>query len=185
MSHAMDYRIITPPAMEPLSAEDAREYLRLGSEDPLEYDLIPAARMYCENRAGMALAPQTIEAYPSQNAAYYRFPLPPIISIVSVIVTDAAGNERTLTPGVDYCHDRRRIMFLREWWPKNPYPVYPCKIQYTAGETPVSPLISRALKLLISHWYNNRDMYVIGESVSPEIGTAVTAIINQYKQWWF
>lgn len=57
------YSLVTPPASEPLTAEDVRSYLRLDdddtSQDSIITILITAARRYAEQYTGRSLMPQT------------------------------------------------------------------------------------------------------------------------------
>lgn len=63
----MNYSIATAPTVEPVTLADVKVYLRTITGDTTEdaaiiTPLITAAREYCENITGRALAAQTIEA---------------------------------------------------------------------------------------------------------------------------
>lgn len=58
----MKLECIVPPAKEPLTPAEAREYLRIDEdiEDSLTESFITAARMYCENYQKQAYYTQTL-----------------------------------------------------------------------------------------------------------------------------
>lgn len=58
----LSYRVLTPPAVEPITVEEAASYLRVDfpDDDGVIANLIAAARMYAENVMHRALATQTL-----------------------------------------------------------------------------------------------------------------------------
>jgi uncharacterized phiE125 gp8 family phage protein len=106
-------KVITPPEFEQWTLAAARLECRIDADeedcppshplDPLILEKIPAAREYCEEYLGRALAPQVIEValdafYTSDqvSTAAIELPMPPVIEIVSVIYVDADGNEQEM-----------------------------------------------------------------------------------------
>lgn len=184
----MNYSIATAPTAEPVSLADAKAHLRTIPGDTSEdayviAPLITAAREYCENITGRAFAAQTIEAYPDRFAPIIELPRSPVISVTSVVYTDADGNEATMDAG-DYLVDSGRIAFKKI--PSfNPAMLNPIKITYTAGFESVPRTVRQAMLLLIGHWYENRDAVVVGAVASIKLEIAVKNLLNQNRAWWY
>jgi len=185
----MTYSIATAPTAEPVTLADAKAHLRIVAGDTSEdaaiiTPLITAAREYCENITGRALAPQTIEAYPERLDDIIVLPRPPVVSVTSVKYTDADGTETTMDAG-NYIVDKvgGRIAF-RTKPTFTPAVVNPVKITYEAGTTPPKT-IRQAMLLLIGHWYENREAVIVGAVASVKVELAVRSLLNQSKVWWF
>lgn len=160
------------------------------TEDSLILALIAAAREYCENYTGRALATQTIEAYlddfPCRSEI--ELPMPPLQSVTSVKYKDSAGTETTMTAITAYIIDTdsdvgRIVLPYGLTWPSfTPYTVNPIKIRYVTGYTDVPKSIKQAMLLLIGHWYANRE--AVGD-VGGQIEFAVKALLSQWRVRWF
>jgi uncharacterized phiE125 gp8 family phage protein len=169
------------PAGEPISLQEAWFHLRIdtfGSPPASDDDAwltdigIPAARDWCEQYLGGSIAPQTIELA-TQGFPSGSIPLPfgPVLSISSVIYTDANGDDQTLVADTDYMLDA----FVRPpvvrpaygaSWPSARASVNSVRVQYVTGyslpdESPqTNPLpagIRAAMLLMLGHFYNNRE----------------------------
>jgi len=93
-------KLITDAAIEPVTPADLRSFGRISSE-VVDADLIPlivTARQLAENYQNRAYVTQTRElvfdAFPD---CPIQIPLPPLISLVSVVVTDINGTVTTMT----------------------------------------------------------------------------------------
>lgn len=195
----MKYKIITAVTAEPITSAEAIKYARTGTLDAedtaLLTDIIKAAREYCENKTGLALATQTIEALPEQFGFknYIKLPCPPLQCVTSIKYTDSAGTETTMTAGTDYIVDAdsdtgRIVLPYRKTWPCfTPYPSNPIRIRYIAGfytSNLIPNAIKQAMYMLISYWWDKRSAVLIG-SISKELEFAVSALLSQYKyRWW-
>jgi len=163
------------------------------TEDEKILDMITAAREYCENYTGRALATQTIEAFADGFGAlsYIELPKAPLQSVTSVKYKDSAGAETTLTVNTDYIVDTdsdigRIVLPYGTSWPTfSPYPLNPVRIRYIAGyyaSNPAPRSIKQAVLLLIGHWYVNRE--AVG-NVGGQIEFAVKALLRPYQaRWW-
>jgi uncharacterized phiE125 gp8 family phage protein len=163
------------------------------TEDTLLSALITAAREYCENFTGRALATQTIEAYlddfPCED--YIEIPKPPLQSVTSVKYKDSAGTETTMTVTTQYIVDtdsdvgRIFLPYAVSWPSFTPYPKNAVIIRtvvgyYASNLIPAS--IKQAMLLLIGHWYANRE--AVGQ-VSGPMEFSVKALLSQYRVRWF
>lgn len=194
----MDISVVTPVETEPVTLAEAKLHLRLiptdDSEDALVESLITAAREYCENRTGRALATQTIEGYLDRfpvSAGEIELPMPPAQAVERVSYIDVTGLETVLEQGTDYLFDDERqigriVLPAGRQWPQfNPAPVNPVRIRFIAGydaQQPCPKSLRQAMLLLIGHWYANRE--AVG-TVGEPIAYAVRALTAQYKEWWF
>jgi len=74
------YTLVTPPAAEPLTAEDVRTYLRVDDDDTSQDTvislLITEARRYAETYTGRSLMPQTWQAVADQFPGCWLPPAP-------------------------------------------------------------------------------------------------------------
>lgn len=186
----MIYSIATAPTTEPVSIADAKMHIRAITGDTTEdaaiiTPLITAAREYCENITGRALAAQTIEAFPNRFESVIELPRPPLVSITSIKYTDDAGTETTMS-ATNYLADKvgGRVA-IKEIPSFTPALVNPIKITYSAGYTTAPKLLRQAMLLLIGHWYSNREAVVVGAFASVEVKMAVDAMLKQYKVWWY
>src|SRR5690606_27914269 len=91
---------LTPPALEPVSLDEARAFLRLDQthEDELLTTLITAARLMIEAASGRMLIEQgwriVLDAWPRDGAI--RLPLSPVASIEGARVYDGDGLAQTV-----------------------------------------------------------------------------------------
>lgn len=98
----MAKKLITPPAIAPVSLAVAKERLRVdvSDEDDKITKLIAANTAYAERFMGRALIDQTweliLDKFPTNEI---KIPLPPLIEVVSVKYDDGAGDEQTVSTG--------------------------------------------------------------------------------------
>lgn len=186
----MKYSILTAPKIEPVSLADAKMHIRAICGDTTEDEaiispLITAAREYCENITGRALAEQIIEAYPDKLTTKIYLPRPPLVSIVSIQYTNECGAETTISPE-NYITDMAGGCVAFKKLPQyQPDIINPVKITYRAGYTDLPKTIRQAMLLMIGHWYANRETVAVGALASVEIKLTTDALLKQYKVWWF
>lgn len=85
---------VTPPAVEPVTLAEAREWVRLESDDTANTNvltlLIQAMREYAENLTGRAFVQRTLQlnldGWP--YCGEIELPCPPLVSVTSVKYTD-------------------------------------------------------------------------------------------------
>ena len=188
----MKYAVVTAPEREPVAMEDAKAHLRLLPGDDTEDEallapIISAAREYCENITGRALAEKTVEAYPDGFGLTMRLPHAPIGEVTEIRYKSADGSE-TVMPKSDYSVDLLESMVIIHSIPAfDPYPVNPVTITYRAGYTPeeAPKTIRQAMLLLIGHWHSNREAVVVGAIAAVEVPISVKRLLDQWKVWWY
>ncbi len=167
--------LITPATVEPVSLQEAKDYLAqdLDDHDELVHSLIIAARKYLENTTGIVFTTQTYELRLGYFPAVIEPRRRPLQSIESIVYIDAAGASQTLDPG-DYDVDthafigRVRPAFAKAWPSTRPY-MNAIAVTFKAGfgdaAADVPEYLRNAVKLLIGHFYEFREEVQAGFSL--------------------
>lgn len=176
------------PASEPISVSKLKEHLRVDISD--DNDLIAgylaAARDYVENTTWRSLVTQTwrlsLDGWPACGEVV--LPRPPLQSVSSIVYYDSEGASNTLASSVyDVDTDSepgRVVLAYGQSWPSTTLrPMNPVQVTYVAGyglAASVPPHLVQMIKLLVSHWYENREPVVVG-SITANIPLAVDSLI--------
>lgn len=109
----------TAPASEPISLQDAKDFLRVGNsaEDGLITSMIAVARETAEEYLGISMLPQVWTI--TQNTWWTKddpleLPYPPLQSVDSISYIDTAGATQTLTAGTDFYVSKDREIYPTE-----------------------------------------------------------------------
>lgn len=160
--------IVTPPAIEPITLEEAKAFLRVtvSDDDTLITGLIKAARVDQENYTGRAFISQTWKENYRRWPDYFDMAKAPLLSVDSIKYLDGTGAEQTLAA------DQYRVLLDEDaagriyrnygvTWPELYAVPDAITLEFTAGYGPaaidVPEEIRLALQLSISHFYDNRD----------------------------
>ena len=186
----MRTRLVTPPALEPVTLAEAKAHLRLeGAEDDAYVTaLIQAARQHVEEVCWRGLVTQTwetvLEGFPF--CAELDLPGGNLGSIASVTYVDATGAEQTLATSV-YEADTlsvpgRLLLAYGESWPATRCQWNAVKARYTVGwaVADVPAPIKQAILLLVAHFYEQRNPEITGTIVS-KVEFAVDALLAPYR----
>ena len=189
----MPRKLETGPAIEPLTVAEAKLHLRIPYEERADDEyigvLITAAREYAEQVLCRQLINATwrlyLDRFPGLDGVI-RIPLPPLQSISSVKYVDGAGDEQTLDAAeysVDTASVPGRIYPAYGYsWPSTRDQRNAVTITFVAGygsaATAVPEPIRKALKLLIAHWYENRE--VVGDRTA-KMPLSVDALLGIYR----
>lgn len=162
-------QLVLGPVEEPVGLDEAKLHCRvdLDDDDLLIEDLIVSARQSLEiETARSFLTTQwamRTDAFPcgSQTIALPRSPLQ---SVESITYLDVDGAEQTLSTdvyGADLHSEPGRI-YLKpsQSWPSVYAIPQPITISFTAGWFDVTEVpggIKSAIKLLVAHWYEQRE----------------------------
>jgi uncharacterized phiE125 gp8 family phage protein len=144
--------------------------------DPELLDLLSTARAHLENRFGRAFLTQTwrltLDQFPCEE--WIKLPMPTLQSVTSISYIDANGATQTLDPSVyavdvDAFPGRVQLKYGQSW-PSTRDDYNAVTITFVAGFTAAAlvPMNwKHALKLLIGHWYVNREPINIGNITTP------------------
>lgn len=203
-------RVVTGPAVEPVSLPDATAHLRLDMDDSQLPAYLGAARGWAEQYLNRALITQTLRytLSPSQPpAASFGGPINPIIfvmpltwwpvsgqpielpmapvqSITEVVQRERAGATRTLDPAKDFFADASNEPARVTLRSIGQGLGSDLSITYKAGfgddATSVPLPIVQAIKLLVGWFYEHR-----GDDDAAEPPKAVRMLLNPYRQAFF
>lgn len=183
-------QLITPPAFEPVSLQEAKDHLRLevGDDDAQVTADILGARQWVEEYLWRGLVTQTWEltlgGFPCEDQV--ELPKGNLASITSVTYVDGDGATQTLAT-TEYVADavsvpgKVRLAYGKSW-PGTRYQWNAVKVRYVVGwaVADVPQPIKNAMKLLISQLYEHRTPEVVGTIVSP-VQFAVTSLLAPYR----
>jgi hypothetical protein len=197
----IEYRLLTPPATEPLTLAEAKAWLKVdyNDEDSLIDLLISAARERCESFTGLSLVSQQWVAYlpywPMQSpeewwdgmrqGAFIYEPIQdvplrhgPVRQIDAFTLYDEVDNS-TEYPAENYLLDRARDALVLKSGapiPTGTRMVNLIEITYTAGFDTVPGAIKAGLLKLITHLYEHR-----GDEINPIPGD-IQALWQPYRR---
>jgi len=183
--------VLTPPTAEPLSLAEARAHMRVDhfDEDGVIAGLILAARQHIEQETGLALCTQTLrgtlDAFPAGKPM--ALPAHPVQSVTAVRYFNEAGSliewpagewETDLTGIVPRIAPRNGFA-----WPTPGQKLGAVQVEFVAGyggpEVVPQPVM-QALRILVAHYYEHRELVVTGTIVN-ELPMTVKALIAPYR----
>ncbi len=186
-------KVVTPPALEPVSLAEAKLQCRLDDDltmdDQLISTLISAARGYCENETNRAFVNTTFDL---KMDGFWdceiRLPRAPASSVTSVTYLDTDGVSQTWSASeysVDINAEPGRITRAYGFsWPSTRCIENAVTVRYVAGygaaASSVPEDIKAAMKLIIGHLYANRESVVVG-TITAVLPLAVESLLNRFR----
>lgn len=163
----MRLELVTAPDVEPVTLTEAKAHCRVdaSAEDAIITSLIPAARLFIEKYAAIALVNQTWRAYFDLKSAaalytYVSLPLGTIQSITSIKTYDTDNAATTFDSSNYYLSGNRIVLNDNCDWPTFRRVYDTLEITFVAGFGSASDVpqpIKQALLMLVAHWYENRE----------------------------
>jgi len=163
-------KVTIEPTVEPVGLEDVKVNAYVIDDETehkfIREDLIPTARRYVEELAKRSLITQTRAQYCDyMPCSPVRLRYGPIQQISSVTYTDTNEAVQTLASTyyeLDAARTQGRLeVAYGQTWPTSLHKVNSVAITYVAGygTTPksVPSIYRRAITVLCTHWYQNRD----------------------------
>lgn len=186
---------ITDSTLFPSS--DLKKQLNLPStateDDTWLADATGAARQLIERMVpgGFAIRLQTkqlvLNKFPSTGDGEIELPFPPLVSSSSEISISYYNSSngstdttsfRLINPGGGY--NAKLYPSIDEVWPTTKDRQDAVSIQFQCGSTAstnVSDTIKHAVKMLVTHWYENRSLVIIG-SISKELEFGLQRLLD-------
>jgi uncharacterized phiE125 gp8 family phage protein len=188
--------LVSPVSAEPLTIEDAKAHCRVDvdDDDALFETLIVAAREYCETFTHRALAPQTwdykFNMFPTGWYAPIVLPMPPVTAITSITYTDinnvsqtwASTNYTTDLPSGPWAAPARIVPNYGVIYPVTLLVINAVTVRFTAGYSSTPEAIKHAMKLLIAHWYKNREG-VVTDLRAESLPHAIDSLLWPFKSF--
>ena len=195
----MSLSLVTPPVSDVITIDEAKTHLRVtdATEDASITTLIKTAQGFLDGEYGIlgrALVTQTwdlfLKAFPSTGKSI-QIPLQPLQSITSVKYVNPDGNLITLDASkyiVDTAENPPLIhAAYGETWPDTRDQPNAVTIRFVAGygaAAAVPEPIKAAMRLLIGHWYQNREPVNIGNITTP-LPKMDDALLSAYRKTVF
>jgi uncharacterized phiE125 gp8 family phage protein len=196
------------PTQEPISLKEAKDHLRvidMQDDDELIQNLIVQAREYVEVMTGRSLLTQTwklwLDRFPRRNAyetwpwyapaATILIPRYPVQSVTSIVWHGTDGSTNTVDPAtylVDLVSRFPRLVptSTSSGWPQESGPPLVAQnaveVTFVGGNTAPGLLSYRAtgaMKMLLAHWYLNREAEITDTRVaSVEVKLGVAELLK-------
>lgn len=197
----MGLHIVTGPAVEPLTLDDTKVHLRvpqeLHDEDGLIDTLIRSARQYVETFTQRALITQTwdwrLDAFPCAGTGL-QLPVANVTSVTSVTYTDMVGASQTWSsslyqtdlPVGPHAQRARLMPAYAQSYPTTRDQLNAVVVRFVAGYgadgSAVPDSLLAGMKVLIGHWFMNREAVVVGVGTAAvPIPAAVDALLWPYR----
>lgn len=165
---------VTAPTADPVSVAEAKSHLRVehSDDDLLIYRLIETAVAYVDVRGalGKAMITQTWAEWFAPNPSELVLSLGPVQSVsgISYYDTDNALQTATLSDFYVLGPSTRTVMKPKPGyaWPTTFTRDDAIKVEYVIGYgdsyTDVPSTVRHAILMLVSHYYENRELEVVG-----------------------
>jgi uncharacterized phiE125 gp8 family phage protein len=181
----MGLKVITAPAVEPVTLAEAKLHLRVETddEDALIASLISAARGQCEHMLERAVARQTVtlsvDEFPADGI---RLPMSPVVQIDSVEYVDADGTTQTMAPGDYYLDDSQSPNWLLPAydsdWPSARTEANAVRVTYQVGFEACPAEIKAWILLKVGSLYQHRE----ADSERPEQASSfVDGLLDRWR----
>jgi len=185
----MPSSLLSGPAIEPWSVAEAKSFLRAENDDDdtVIASLIAAARNHIEAQTRCGLIAQTwrfvLDRWPADDRI--TFGRGPLRSLVAARVYDSAGDASTLDVGM-FVLDKAAGAVASPCWalpaPGRASAGIELDVELGFGDaaTDVPDVLRHAIRTLVAHWYENRGLIAIGQTVAM-MPASVGAMIASYR----
>lgn len=182
--------LITPPALEPVTLDEAKAHLRLSDDGDDDYvaALIVAARLQVETAIRRVLIDQTWRVYLDDWPPHglVELPVGPVRSISEIVVFDAAGDPVPLDAAawqLDAVSVPARLKLLGTG-PRPGRPLNGIEIDLVAGFGASGLAVPQPLRLaimtLVARWFENREGAGFG-IVPSVVADAFEALVAPFR----
>ena len=195
----MHLRLLTAPASPILTTAEAKAHLRVYHDDEDAYisDIVEAVTANidgAEGWLGRCIVSQswevTLDEFPPNNhlgVKPLKLPLPPIITVDSVLYDDADGVETELTSanyrliGEGSTGGAYLLPLADTEWPETNDEPAAVRVSFTAGYASVPQSIKWGVRLFVSHLYENRE--AVSDRNLVEVPMAAQRLLSPHQFW--
>lgn len=185
----------SPPAVAPVTPDEAKEQMLVSHSDDDAYitSLIAAAVAYVDGTGllGRAMITQSWAQWVSQSPGWVRLKMGPFQELTSIEYYDAAGTLQTASTGDFEIRKAGDYVVLKpedgKAWPNAQMRADAIKITYVAGygdsadDVPAS--LRAAIKMLVAHWYLNRE--AVSAQAMENIPLGFDDLIGTERVGWY
>ncbi len=185
----MSALLLVPPSAEPWTVAEAKSFLRVehGDDDTIIAALIAAARGHVEALTRRALLTQSwrlvLDRWPRDGRIALN--MAPLRSLTAARVYDAANNPASIDVET-FVVDTAANAIASPCW-SLPVPgrfsagiELDLQLGYGPNSSDVPDVLRHAIRMLIAHWYENRGLAALGETVAV-LPAGVGAMIAPYR----
>ena len=182
--------LLAPPALEPLTLDEAKAYLRVehGDDDETIAALIAAARLHVEAQTRRALIAQTwrltVDAWPESGRIIVR--PAPLQSLAAARVYDISNVAHALDLQNFVPDLAASALVFAPWAVAQPERALSgIEIDVVCGygddALAVPEALRQAIRILVAHWYENRGLVVPGAMSLAALPSTAAALIAPYR----
>jgi uncharacterized phiE125 gp8 family phage protein len=186
----MSSLLLIAPAVEPLSLDEARTYLRVETtdDDALIGALIAGARIHVEAQTRRALITQSwrlsFDAWPEDGRI--KVVPAPLRTLTAARVYDGDGNTRALDTQAFVPDLGASALVFMPWLLPAPGRIAAgIEIDVTVGygdaAIDVPEALRQAVRLLVAHWYENRGLVADNTTQIAPLPATVSALLAPYR----
>lgn len=181
--------LLMAPTVEPLSVPDAKHFLRVehGDDDALIASLVAAARNHVEALTRCGLITQTwrlvLDGWPDNGRIKSR--IGPLRTLVAARIYNESGTAGVIDIDRFVIDPAKGVIAAPGWslpMPGRAVAGIELDVELgfgaTAGDVP--PTLLQAIRMLVAHWYENRGLIAIGQSVAM-MPASVNAMISSHR----
>jgi uncharacterized phiE125 gp8 family phage protein len=182
--------LLTAPAVEPLSLDEARRFLRVEhrDDDGTIAALVTAARLHVETQTRRALIAQgwrlSLDRWPEDG----RLPVrpAPLQSLTAARVYDEAGAAHDIDVQGFVLDLAGAALAFAPWaLPQPGRSAAGIELDAICGygdaASDVPEALRQAIRLLVAHWYEHRGLVVAGSAPAAPLPASVPALIAPYR----
>jgi uncharacterized phiE125 gp8 family phage protein len=181
--------LLTAPAVEPLSLDEAKTFLRVehGDDDAVIAALIAGSRIHVESQTRRALITQSwrlsTDGWP-QDGRLQVLPAP-LQALTAARVYDFEGMAHDVDVQAFVLDKGASLLAFAPWALPAPGRVaagieLDVTVGYGDAAVDVPEALRQAIRLLVAHWYDNRGLIAVGQQVA-ELPATVSALIAPYR----
>jgi uncharacterized phiE125 gp8 family phage protein len=169
-----------------VSTADLKTFLRVdhSDEDTLIESIRSAAIEYVQNYCNVQLGDVTAVMYLDNFKGTWEIPIGPVRSITSIVYNNTPSTTLTLATSQYYSDLKRKPARITTISPPTVHPDTSNGVQVTMElgylEAEVPDGLVHAVKLLVAHFYENRNIVVVG-TISSEVPNLIHSLLNPYR----
>jgi len=181
--------LLTAPAVEPVTLDQAKAYLRVehNDDDEVIAALIAGARIYVEAQTRRALITQSwrlsFDSWPADGRIVI---VPaPLQDLTAARVYNFDGNAQAIDTAAFAPDPANSALLFVPWAPMQPGRVtagieLDVTVGYGDAGTDVPEPLRQAIRAITAHWYDNRGLAALGKT-SALLPAAADALIAPYR----